>query len=84
MLFDTHIFRPHDLVGAAILENAVLVNTGRMGKSIGAHNGLVGLNRNVHQSTDHAAGPVNLFGVDVSMGLENSGSSAHGHYYLFH
>jgi hypothetical protein len=37
------IFGPHDLVGLVVLEHAVLVDAGLVGKGVRAHDGLVGL-----------------------------------------
>ena len=41
-----HVFGTHDLVGVAGLEHAVLVDAAGVGKSVGAHHGLVGLHHN--------------------------------------
>ncbi len=40
-----HRFGAHDLIGLVVLEHAVLVDAGFMGKGIGAHDGFIGLDR---------------------------------------
>jgi len=42
VLADADVFGSNDLVGLAILEDAVLVNAGGMGEGVGTHDGLIG------------------------------------------
>ena len=68
-LLETNGAGVHDLVGDAVLEHTVLVDTGLMGKGVGPHNGLVGLHQHACEVGDQSGGAVNLFGVDGCQGL---------------
>ena len=62
--------RVNNLVGLHILQHAVLVNAGGMGKGIPSHNGLIGLHRHIHQAGNHAARRINLLCVDISFNAD--------------
>ena len=66
VVVDTHIVRVHNFVGLYILQHTILMNTTGMSKRILAHDGLVRLNRHVHQTRHHTACWINLCGVDIS------------------
>ena len=44
-LVDTHRLRGHDLIGAGVLQHAVLVDAGFVGEGVLAHHGLVLLHK---------------------------------------
>ena len=54
VLFETHGFGRHDLIGAFVLEHTVLVNAGRVGERVRPHDRFVRLHRDIayfaHQS----------------------------------
>ena len=60
-----HILGAHDFVGFAVLEHAVLMDAGFVGKGIGADDGLVGLHREAGNAGHQAAGRHDLGGVDA-------------------
>src|SRR5690349_2279276 len=45
-LLNAHVARIDDLIGSALLEDAVLMDTAGVGKGIGSDNGFIGLNQN--------------------------------------
>jgi hypothetical protein len=57
----------HDLVGAFVLQHAVLVDARLVGKGIGPDDGLVGLDHHAGVAADHVAGAVDLLGDDVGV-----------------
>ena len=70
MLSNPQVFRFDDLIGGAVFKNPVLVNAGGVGESIGADNGLVGLDRDVHDTADHPAGAIDVLNLYIGIGLE--------------
>src|SRR5918996_1672904 len=54
----------HDLVGAALLEHAVLVDAGLVGERVATDHGLVRLHRVAGEPRDHAARARQLAGVE--------------------
>ncbi len=58
-------FRPHDFVGPAILQHAVLVNPGLVRERVAADDGLVRLNRFAGQRGQHLARGIDLAGLDA-------------------
>ena len=79
-LVDTYVLWIHDFVSRCIFQYSVLMNATGVRKGITTHDGLVGLNRHVHEARHHAAGRINLRSVDVGldaevgMSLENHGN----------
>jgi hypothetical protein len=63
-------FGVNDLVGGSVFQEAVLVNTGGMGESVGADDGFIGLNGHPHRIGYEAAEGVQLFGVDIGIKSE--------------
>src|SRR5262245_44902616 len=61
--------RRYDLVRTRVLEHAVLVPPALVGEGIGAHDGLVRLNRDTGQALQHLAGRHDLFEVDPMLHL---------------
>ena len=59
--------RVHDLIGALVLEHAVLVDAGLVGKGIGADDGLVGLDNHAGIAADHVAGAVDFLSNRVRL-----------------
>jgi len=76
---DAQVFRFDDLVGRPVLEDAVLVDAGGMGKGVGADDGLVGLDRDVHHTAHEPAGAENFLDIDIGMGLEDSMAGLEDH-----
>ena len=62
---DPYIFGVQDLVVFAVLQHAVLVDTGAVREGIAAHNGFVGLHRHMHHGFHEGADLVDAFGIDV-------------------
>ena len=54
-LADADHLGPHDLVGLLVLEHAVLVDAGLVGKGIRADDGLIGLDGDAGVVADHLA-----------------------------
>ena len=81
---DAHVLRVDDLVGLGILQDAVLVDAGRVGEGVLAHDGLVRLHRHVHQGRHEPARGIDALGVDVRlqrnpvMGLQDHGDLLQG------
>ena len=61
------LFRAEDFVGELVFEDTVLVDPALMGKSVFAHDGLVGLRLDTGDGGDQAAGGIDLTGVDLRM-----------------
>ena len=59
------IFGTHDLVGQVILQHAILVDAGFVGKSIRANDGFIRLDDNAGVVADQLACPADLGGVDA-------------------
>ncbi len=57
---DADVFRRHDLVGRALLHDAVLVNAGFVGEGVRADDGLVPLDDHAGHLADQTAGAVQL------------------------
>ena len=60
----THFLGPHDLVGATVLQHAVLVNAGLVRERIAPDDRLVGLHRLAGQGRQQLAGGEDFTGVD--------------------
>ena len=58
--------RLDDLVGQAVLEDAVLVDSGLVREGVAAHDRLIGLREAAGQVAQQLAGPVDLPGVHVA------------------
>ena len=82
-LSQTHIFRPHDFVGAALLEHAVLMNAGFVGKSVLADDGLVALHVDAGDARDQPAGGTEALGVDGGAHLKVVRPRVDGHHHFF-
>ena len=65
-----HVAGIDDLVGGALLEHAVLVDAGRVGKGVGSHDGLVGLHRDAGQLADQPADGIDAPGIDAGLQLK--------------
>ena len=60
----TDIFGTHDLISIALFKNAILVNPGLVGESIGADDRLVRLDGEPGNARDHPTGRKNLGGIN--------------------
>ena len=81
VIIDTYIFRIDDFVSLYILQHTVLMDTRRVRERISTHNRLVGLYRHVHQAGYHAAGRVNLLGIDIRIDINAMVTTEnHGHF----
>ncbi len=65
-----HRLGGHDLVGLAMLEHAVLVDTRLVGEGIGADDGLVRLHRKAGDARDQARGGEDVLGLDAGVHVE--------------
>ncbi len=75
--------RVHDLVGALVLEHAILMDAGLVGEGVGADDGLVGLHHHAGVAADHVAAAVDLLGDDVAIDLVHLMAGVEGHGDLF-
>src|SRR5690554_7582079 len=78
-----YVLGTHDLVGLAMLEHAVLVNTGLMGKGIGTHNCLVRLNRETGNGGYQARRRNNVLGIDPGVDMEQILPGTYRHHDFF-
>ena len=74
-----HILRAHDLVGLGILEHAVLVNAGLVGKGVLADDGLVVLDRKAGDGRDIPAGAGDVLGLDARLEEQPVAAHLQGH-----
>ena len=74
-----HGLRRHDLVGLAVLEHAVLVDAGLVGKGVGADDGLVVRDGLADDHGEQAAGGVELLGLNVAFEAVVVLAHAQGH-----
>ena len=65
-----------------VLQNAVLVDAGLMGKSIGADNGLVRLNNNAGNHRHKPAGRIDFLSIDGRTEMHHIHPGIEGHNYL--
>ena len=70
VIIDTHIVRINNLIGLYILQDTVLMDTGRVCKSIPSDNRLIRLYRHIHQTGYHAACRINLLGIDICLNID--------------
>ena len=75
--------RRHDLVGQFLLEDAILMDSGFMGKGVCPDNRLVGLNHHAGDLRNQTAGSINVSGDDLRMKTEQILPCAEGHDHLF-
>ena len=54
IVIQSHILRINDFVSLNILQDTILMDTGRMSKCIATHDSLVWLNWHIHQTAHHA------------------------------
>ena len=54
IVIQSHILRINDFVSLNILQDTILMDTGRMSKCIATHDSLVWLDRHIHQAAHHA------------------------------
>ena len=80
---NAHIGGAHDLIGQGVGQHTVLVNAGLMGKGIGAHDGLAGLDGNTGDVAQELAGAVDLLRVDAGLRLIEGSSGLQRHGDLF-
>ena len=73
----------HDLIGQEILQHAVLVDAGFVGKSVGANDGFIRLDDDAGVVTDQLAGPADLRSVDACGKVVNVRAGAQRHHHLF-
>ena len=78
-----HIFGTHDFVGLAVLEHAVLMDAGLVGKGIGADDGLVRLHRIAGDAGHQLGRRHDLRGVDARVATEHILARAHRHHDFF-
>ena len=83
VLGDAYIGGLHDLIGLGIGDDAVLVNTGFMGKGVGTYNGLAGRDGYAGDVAEELAGAVDLPSVDAGLGVVEIRPGANGHGQLF-
>ena len=76
------LLRLHDLEGPAVLEHAVLVDAGLMGKGIAAHHRLVGLDEHAAQLGDEPGGAEELGVVEAGGHPEDLGVKPDRHRHL--
>ena len=75
--------RGHDLVGERVLDHAVLVDPALVGEGVGAHDGLVGLDREAGEVAHQAAGGRDLLGLHAAGQLGELGRARpEGHHDL--
>jgi hypothetical protein len=67
-----HVFGPHDLVGFAVLEHAILVDARLVGEGIGTDDGLVRLHRKTGDARHQLGGRHDVGGIDARVALETS------------
>ena len=65
-LGQAHVLGPHDLVGAALLEHAVLMDAGLVGKGVAADDRLVALHLNARDVRHQTAGRHEPLGDDAA------------------
>ena len=76
---EADVLGPHDLVGRAFLEHAVLVDAGLVGEGIAADDRLVPLDLDAGDVGDQPAGGHQPLGVDAGFGIIEVGPGAQGH-----
>ena len=69
-LIDPYVFRGDDFIGLPAFQYTVLVDARRMGESIMADDGFVGLYRHPHQTGYQLAGSDDLPGVDTDIEIQ--------------
>src|SRR3954471_15800464 len=79
---NTNHFGLDDLVGETVLQHAMLVNTGFMGKGVAPHNGFVWLWKDAGEVREELAGAVDLAGFDVALKAQHGLSNPPGHHDL--
>ncbi len=80
--FGANVFGPHNFVGEAVFEQAVLVDAGGVGESVGADDGFVGLDGHVHEARHEVASGHELGGVEVGGEAElGAGFDNHGDFF---
>src|SRR6185436_8118467 len=77
-----HRARLDDLVGGALLEEAILVDAGLVGEGVGADDGLVGLGIDADDLGEQLAGREEVGRVDAGLEVEDVLADPHGHHHL--
>ena len=72
-------FRLHDLVGALLLQQSILMNPGGVRKGIGSDDSLVRLDDHTRDLADQPTGLGNLLGPDAGVGVEEVFASPQPH-----
>ena len=76
---NAHILGTHDLVGLALLQESVHVDSRAVRKRVAADHGLVGRNRDAEHVGHQAAGAVELARFDAGVHAEVIAARAEGH-----
>src|SRR5579862_3437103 len=82
-LCDSDRFRIDDLVGGALLKDAVLVDARRVREGVGSDDGLVRLDKDSRHGGNHAAGFVDFLRADVVLDAVVVEACGDCHYDLF-
>ena len=82
-VFPAHIFRAHDLVGAAMAQHAVLVDARFVGEGVGTDDGLVALHRHADQALQQLRSADDARGVDRAVLLVEGLAHLQDHRDLF-